>query len=75
MPGSENSIAIMFHYVYTLQSMKNNNLYVGYTDDLRKRLQEHNRGLNFSTKPHRLRNIFMKRKINRISTTWYVNNY
>ena len=33
--------------------MKNNNLYVGYTDDLRKRLQEHNRGLNFSTKSHR----------------------
>jgi len=43
----------MFYYVYILQSMKNNNLHVGYTNDLRKRLQEHNRGLNFSTKPYR----------------------
>ena len=40
----------MFYYVYVLQSLKNNDLYVGCTNDLRKRLQEHNRGLNFSTK-------------------------
>ena len=53
MPGSENSIAIMFYYVYVLQSLKSNGLYIGYTEDLRKRLQEHNRGLNFSTKPHK----------------------
>ncbi len=52
MPGSENSTAIMFHYVYVLESLKNRELYVGYTIDLRKRLQEHNRGLNFSTKPY-----------------------
>ena len=43
----------MFYYVYILQSKKNNSLYVGYTEDLRKRLQEHNRGLNFSTKPYK----------------------
>lgn len=43
----------MFYYVYVLQSMKNQELYIGYTIDLRKRLQEHNRGLNFSTKPYR----------------------
>ncbi len=53
MPGSENSIASMFYYVYILQSIKKNNLYVGYTEDLRKRLREHNRGLNFSTKPYK----------------------
>ena len=40
----------MFYYVYILQSMKNQSLYIGYTSDLKKRLQEHNRGLNFSTK-------------------------
>jgi len=40
----------MFYYVYVLQSMKNRSLYVGYTHDLKKRLQEHNRGLNLSTK-------------------------
>jgi len=31
--------------------MKNNSLYIGYTTDLKNRLQEHNRKLNFSTKP------------------------
>jgi len=53
MPGSENSTAIMFYYVYIVQSMKNKDLYVGFTIDLKKRLQEHNRGSNFSTKPYR----------------------
>ncbi len=52
MPGSENSTAIMFFYVYLLKSAKGDNLYVGYTADLRKRLQEHNHGMNFSTKPY-----------------------
>jgi len=41
---------IMF-YNYILQSLKNGNLYVGYATDLRKRLKEHNQGLNQSTKP------------------------
>lgn len=53
MPGSENSITVMFYYVYVLQSKKKGSLYIGYTSDLRKRFQEHNRGLNFSTKPFR----------------------
>lgn len=52
MPGSENLSTIMFYYIYVLQSVKDSNLYVGLTSDLRKRLMEHNRGLNFSTKPY-----------------------
>ncbi len=40
-------------YNYVLQGIKNNNLYVGYTANLRKRLKEHNQGLIFSTKPYR----------------------
>lgn len=53
MPGSENSTsAIMFFYVYVLQSKKNNELYVGYTKDLRRRFSEHNCDKNFSTKPY-----------------------
>ena len=43
----------MFYYVYVLESMKNAHLYIGYTTDLRKRLEEHNRGLSASTKPYR----------------------
>lgn len=53
MPGSENSIPIMFFYVYVLESQLGKSLYVGYTSDLRKRLEEHNRGLVFSTKTKR----------------------
>ena len=37
-------------YIYILQSLENQELYIGYTSDLRKRLGEHNQGLNFSTK-------------------------
>ena len=37
-------------YVYILQSIKDRQLYTGYTSDLKKRIKEHNQGLNFSTK-------------------------
>ncbi len=37
-------------YIYCLESLKNKELYIGFTKDLRKRLLEHNQGLNFSTK-------------------------
>ena len=37
-------------YIYLLESINGKRLYVGYTSDLKKRLKEHNRGLNFSTK-------------------------
>jgi len=50
MPGSENSTAIMFYYVYVLESQKNGSLYIGYTNNLRKRIVEHNRKMSFSTK-------------------------
>ncbi|TSC89920.1 MAG: putative endonuclease [Parcubacteria group bacterium Gr01-1014_3] len=42
----------MFHYVYVVESIKFGGLYVGYTTDLKRRLKEHNNGLNFSTKPY-----------------------
>ncbi|MDP3778798.1 MAG: GIY-YIG nuclease family protein [bacterium] len=32
------------HYVYILQSIKNDSYYVGATSDLKKRIQEHNSG-------------------------------
>lgn len=37
-------------YVYYLKSEKNGEHYIGFTKDLKKRLFEHNQGLNFSTK-------------------------
>jgi putative endonuclease len=44
-PSLEN---FMF-YFYMLRSMKDKNLYFGYTDDLRRRLKEHNAGRVRST--------------------------
>lgn len=43
---------IMF-FVYILQSNMNGNLYTGFTKNLSKRLEEHNQGMNLSTKPYR----------------------
>ena len=40
-------------YVYVLKSMKDDNLYTGFTDNLRKRLIKHNAGKVFSTKSRR----------------------
>jgi len=36
--------------VYILKSKKDSDLYIGSTNDLRRRLKEHNSGLVFSTK-------------------------
>jgi len=39
----------MFYYVYVLKSGADGQLYTGYTQDLRKRLLEHEKGLVCST--------------------------
>ena len=51
--GSGHSYKIMF-YVYILQSLKYpNEIYTGYTTDLRIRFSQHQKGLVRSTKPYR----------------------
>ena len=40
----------MFFYVYVLQSLKYDELYIGYTNDLKQRLEKHNQGVVTSTK-------------------------
>jgi len=55
------------YYVYVLQSIKDNSLYIGYTADLKKRFEEHNNGLSIATKhkiPYKL--IFYEAFVNRI---------
>ena len=49
MPSNTTS-RMFFHYVYVLESLKDGERYIGYTNNLRKRLEEHNKGKNFSTK-------------------------
>lgn len=40
----------MFFYVYVLESLKDHKRYIGYTNNLKKRVKEHLAGYNFSTK-------------------------
>ncbi|OGE81034.1 MAG: hypothetical protein A3H72_03725 [Candidatus Doudnabacteria bacterium RIFCSPLOWO2_02_FULL_48_8] len=42
----------MFYYVYVLESVNFDRLYAGSTPDLKKRLEKHNRAVNFSTKAY-----------------------
>lgn len=41
------------YYVYILKSLKNNRYYIGQTENLEKRIGEHNKGLSKSTKSGR----------------------
>lgn len=43
---------VMF-YVYVIESVNFDEIYIGYTTDLRKRVNEHNSGLNVSTKSYK----------------------
>jgi putative endonuclease len=38
------------HYAYVIRSLKDNKLYVGHTNDLKRRFKEHNSGMVLSTK-------------------------
>ena len=50
MPGSENSSKQAFFYVYVLESLQQSHkLYIGFTNNLEKRLKEHNQGASQST--------------------------
>jgi len=41
------------YYVYVLKSDNDGNWYTGYTNNLQKRILEHNKGLNLATKSRR----------------------
>jgi predicted GIY-YIG superfamily endonuclease len=45
------------YYVYLIKN-ELNEIYYGYTRDLRKRVTEHNRGYSFSTKDHRWKLVY-----------------
>ena len=42
-----------YYYVYVLQSLKDNRLYTGYTENLKLRFEEHQKGRVESTKDRR----------------------
>lgn len=60
----------MFHYVYILLSLKDNKFYTGYTYNLAKRFELHNKGLVSSTKDRRpLKIIYYEACLNQQDAT------
>ncbi|MCL5435856.1 MAG: GIY-YIG nuclease family protein [Patescibacteria group bacterium] len=47
-----NTTSSVFFYTYVLKSSTDGKLYIGYTHNLRKRLEEHAKGRSFATKLH-----------------------
>ncbi|MFA5746704.1 MAG: GIY-YIG nuclease family protein [Candidatus Paceibacterota bacterium] len=54
-------------YVYVLKSSKDNDLYIGISEDPERRLLQHNKGMTTSTKPRRPFEIIYREEVkNRI---------
>ncbi|MBI4239909.1 GIY-YIG nuclease family protein [Candidatus Uhrbacteria bacterium] len=49
----------MFYYVYVIQN-ELGELYYGYTNELKQRIERHNKGLSFATKGHTWRLIYFE---------------
>lgn len=45
-----NTTSSVFFYTYVLESLKDSDRYIGYTDNLKRRIEEHKKGLSFATK-------------------------
>lgn len=41
---------MVFFYIYVLRSLADEKKYIGYTNNLKKRMEEHRQGRSFSTK-------------------------
>jgi len=52
MPSTTTSM-VCFFYVYVLESLKDKNRYIGFTSDLKGRLEARNKGLSFATAPRK----------------------
>jgi len=60
----------MFHYVYVLQSRKDNKFYTGYTKNLKLRFEQHRKGEIESTKDRRpLKLIYFEGCLNQQDAT------
>jgi len=45
-----NTTSSVFFYAYVLESLKDSDCYIGSTNNLKRRLEEHKKGLSFATK-------------------------
>lgn len=54
-------------FVYILKSLKTGQYYIGSTQDYSRRIEEHNKGLSFSTKPLRPLEIMLVQEFSTLS--------
>lgn len=40
------------HFIYIIKSLKNESLYIGYTENINRRIREHNNNESFTTKKY-----------------------
>lgn len=60
----------MYYYIYVLKSEVDNQFYVGYTCDLKNRMQQHEKGLVLSTKNRRpLKLVYFEGSLNQQDAT------
>lgn len=50
------------YYIYVLKSFVDGKLYIGYTDNLKRRFKEHNDGENISTKHEHLSSLYIMKR-------------
>ena len=67
------------YYVYILKSLKDNNFYIGTTNNVQRRLKEHNSGKSKSTKSRIPFKLIYKEKYKTLSEArkreWYFKSY
>ncbi|NQT75308.1 MAG: GIY-YIG nuclease family protein [Candidatus Omnitrophica bacterium] len=64
------------YYVYVLKSKKDNNLYTGHTENIEKRIKEHNSGKVRSTSKRRPFVLVYKESFNtRSQARWHERNF
>jgi putative endonuclease len=60
----------MMYYTYVLQSLSDNKFYIGFTQDLKQRFEQHEKGLVSSTKHRRpLKLIYYEACLDRADAT------
>lgn len=63
------------HTVYVLKSLKDNNLYIGCTSDIKNRINYHNKGNVLSTKHRRPLVLIYKEEYNNIYEAFKIERY
>jgi len=65
----------MIYHVYILESLKDKSYYIGVTNNLSKRLKEHNSGLSRSTKSKKPFKVIYSEKYNDIKKAYRREKY